>query len=176
MKTKDMTRAAVMAALISVCSWISIPAAVPFTLQTFGVFLSAGLLGGKLGFFSVLVYVLMGAAGAPVFSGFNGGLGVLLGGTGGYITGFLFASAAVWLITGIFGERTAVLAISMAVGLIACYAVGTAWFMIVYLRAADPVSLITALTKCVFPFIIPDALKICAALYLAKRLKKPVRA
>lgn len=176
MKTKDITRVAVMTALISVCSWVSVPAAVPFTLQTFGVFLSAGLLGGKLGFLSVLVYVLIGAAGAPVLAGFNGGLGVLLGSTGGYIAGFLFAMAAVWLITGVFGEKTAVLAVSMAVGLIVCYAVGTAWYMSVYLRAAGSVQLITALTQCVFPFIIPDAVKICAALYLAKRLKKLIRA
>lgn len=172
MKTRDITYIAVSAALIAVCSWISIPSAVPFTLQTFGVFLTVGVLGGKRGFFAVLVYILIGAAGAPVFSGFSGGLGVLIGATGGYIAGFLLSAAIIWLITHFFGEKTVVLAIGMFVGLIACYTIGTAWFMIVYLRTTGAVQLIAVLTKCVFPFIIPDIVKIYAALYLTKRLKK----
>ena len=86
----DLTYMAVCAALIAVCSWISIPAAVPFTLQTFAVFCVLGLLGGKRGTVSILVYILLGAIGLPVFSGFNGGIGALLGTTGGYIIGFIF--------------------------------------------------------------------------------------
>ena len=85
MRTRDLARAALFAALIAICSWISIPTAVPFTLQTFAVFLALGVLGGKLGTLSVAVYLLLGAVGLPVFAGFQGGLGALLGATGGYL-------------------------------------------------------------------------------------------
>ena len=71
----DITLIALLTAVIAVCSWISIPAAVPFTLQTFAVFLTAGLLGGKRGTITVIVYILLGAIGVPVFSGFTGGIG-----------------------------------------------------------------------------------------------------
>ena len=70
----DLTYMAVCAALIAVCAWITVPAAVPFTLQIFGVFCVLGLLGGKRGTVAILVYILLGAVGLPVFSGFNGGM------------------------------------------------------------------------------------------------------
>lgn len=103
MKTRDMALIAAFAAVITVCAWISVPAAVPFTLQTFAVFLAVGLLGGKRGTIAVAVYILLGAVGVPVFSGFNGGLGALLGITGGYILGFLAAAAVMWGLTSVLG-------------------------------------------------------------------------
>ena len=90
--TRDMAYIALMAVLLAVCSWISVPAPVPFTLQTFGVFCALGLLGGRRGSTAVLLYILLGAVGLPVFSGFQGGLGKLLGPTGGYILGFLLSA------------------------------------------------------------------------------------
>ncbi len=77
-KTYDLVYIAVFAVVMAVCSWISIPAQVPFTLQTFGVFMAVGVLGGKRGTMAVLVYVLLGAVGVPVFAGFSGGIGALL--------------------------------------------------------------------------------------------------
>ena len=88
MKTRELAYTGILAALIAVCSWISIPTAVPFTLQTFAVFLTLGLLGGRLGTLAVTVYLLLGAVGLPVFAGFHGGLGAFLGATGGYLVGF----------------------------------------------------------------------------------------
>ena len=82
-KTYDLAYIAIFAVLIAICSWISIPATVPFTLQTFGVFIAAGVLGGKRGTLSVLVFILLGAVGIPVFANFSGGIGVLAGPTGG---------------------------------------------------------------------------------------------
>ena len=81
-KTYDIVYIAVFAVIMAICSWISIPAAVPFTLQTFGVFIAAGVLGGKRGTLSVLVFILLGAVGIPVFANFSGGIGVLVGPTG----------------------------------------------------------------------------------------------
>ena len=172
---RDMALSALFAALIAVCSWISVPSAVPFTLQTFGVFMAAGLLGGKRGTVSVLIYILLGAAGIPVFSGFKGGAGVLAGSTGGYIVGFLFTALIMWLFEAKARNRKYTLPISMAVGLLACYAFGTAWFMLVYARTSGSVGLVTALTWCVFPFILPDAAKITLACFLIRRIKSVVR-
>ena len=72
-KTYDIVYIAVFAVIMAICSWISIPTAVPFTLQTFGVFVAVGVLGGKRGTLSILVFILLGAIGVPVFAGFSGG-------------------------------------------------------------------------------------------------------
>ena len=104
-KTLDMVYIAVFAVIIAVCSWISVPMVIPFTLQTFGVFCAVGLLGGKRGTLSVLIYVLLGAVGIPVFSGFSSGIGTLFGVTGGYIMGFIFTALVYWLITLVFGKK-----------------------------------------------------------------------
>lgn len=98
-KVQSMAYIALFAVVMAVCSWISIPILeVPYTLQTFAVFLAVGVLGGKRGTLAVLVYILLGAVGVPVFAGFTGGLGYLLGNTGGYIIGFLFTALLMWLL------------------------------------------------------------------------------
>lgn len=173
--TKELVFTALMAVIIAVCSWISIPTTVPFTLQTFGVFMAVGLLGGKKGTISVLVYILLGAVGVPVFAGFSGGIGVLFGTTGGYIVGFLLSGLVYWAMTTAFGEKLPIMIIAMVLGLIVCYAFGTAWFMIVYAKNTAPIGLMTALGWCVFPFIIPDCIKIALAVVLTKQLKKYVK-
>lgn len=171
MKTIDMVYVAMFAVLMAICSWISIPMTIPFTLQTFGVFLAVGVLGGKRGSLSILIFILLGAIGLPVFAGFSGGVGVLLGSTGGYIIGFIFSALLMWLIEFLFGRKLLALGISMVLGLIVCYAFGTAWFMVVYSRASGAIGLVTALGWCVFPYIIPDIVKIALALVLTKRLR-----
>ena len=175
MKTVDMAYIALFAVIMAVCSWISIPAVVPFTLQTFGVFVAVAVLGGKRGTLAVALYLLMGVVGLPVFSGFSGGLGRLLGSTGGYIVGFVFSALVMWLMEHFFGTRTWVLALSMVLGLVVCYAFGTAWFLIVYARTTGPIGLWTALGWCVFPYIIPDLIKIALALAIRKRLAAAIR-
>lgn len=176
LSTADLTLIALFAAVMAVCSWISIPATVPFTLQTFGVFLACGLLGGRRGTITVIVYLILGAAGIPVFSGFTGGIGHLLGPTGGYIIGFIFSALLMWLAEKLFGRSTRILALSMIAGLIVCYAFGTAWFVTVYTRTNEAVGIMTALGWCVFPYIIPDAVKITVALILCRRLRPALAA
>lgn len=171
LNTRDAAAIAICAAVIAVCSWISIPAAVPFTMQTFGVFLAVGLLGGRKGTIAVSVYLLLGAIGLPVFSGFRGGLGHMLGVTGGYIIGFLFSALVMWLMERFLGRSMKVLIASMAAGLLVCYAFGTVWFMLVYTRDTGSIGVMTALGWCVFPYIIPDALKIALAAGLTRRLR-----
>lgn len=175
MKTLDMVYIALFACLMAICAWISIPGQIPLTLQTMGVFLAVGLLGGKRGTVAVLVYILMGAVGLPVFSGFAGGLGKLLGMTGGYIVGFLVSALLMWAMEALFGSKKWVLPVSMVVGLIACYAFGTAWFMVVYTSSKGAITLGAVLGMCVIPYIIPDVIKIAVALLLTNILKRFVK-
>ena len=173
-KTYDMAYIAIFAVLMAICSWISIPMAVPFTLQTFGVFMAVGVLGGKRGSLAVLIYILLGAIGVPVFAGFSGGIGVILNTTGGYIVGFLFSALVMWGMEALLGRKPVIQIISMVVGLIVCYALGTAWFMVVYARNTGAVGLGTVLGWCVIPFIIPDLVKIALAFVLSRKISKYV--
>ena len=167
---RDMAYVAIFAVTIAICSWISIPTTVPFTLQTFGIFLAVGVLGGKRGTLAVLVYLLLGAVGIPVFAGFSGGVGCLLGSTGGYLVGFLFTALVMWAMERLMGKKLWVLALSMLLGLVVCYAFGTVWFILVYARTTGEIGLLTALGWCVFPYILPDLIKIALALVLCRRL------
>ena len=166
----DLVYIALFAVIMAVCSWIAIPAGIPFTLQTFGVLITAGLLGARRGVAAVLIYLLLGAVGVPVFANFGAGPGVLLGPTGGYLVGFIFtALLSGWLIRFFTGKLAAIF-FAMLAGLLVCYAFGTAWFMIVYAQKSGAIGLVAALAWCVAPFIIPDLLKIILAALLVKRL------
>lgn len=95
--TRDISQMALFVALMAVCSWITIPLPwVPITMQVFGVFLALCTMGGQKGTVCVFTYILLGAVSAPVFSGFRGGIGVLLGTTGGYIVGFIPMAMLFW--------------------------------------------------------------------------------
>lgn len=161
---------ALMAVLIAVCSWISVPTAVPFTLQTFAIFCTLELLGGARGTLAVAVYLLLGAAGLPVFHGFTGGLGVLLGTTGGYLLGFLLMGPVYWLFERL-GRSLWLRTAALLLGLLLCYAFGTLWFVSVYSRTGGAISAATALGWCVLPFLLPDGLKLVLALLLTARIK-----
>ena len=174
-RTLDLAYIAIGAALISICSWISIPTAVPFTLQTFAVFAVLLLIGGKRGIMSILTYILMGAVGVPVFSGFTGGVGVLLGKTGGYILGFLLTGIIYFLFTKFLSEKLLVEILALVLGLLVCYAFGTGWFMYIYMRDTGAVGLATVLSWCVIPFIIPDLVKMAVAFVIAHRVKPIIK-
>ena len=170
MKIRDMALCGLFAAILAICAWISVPVLeIAFTMQTFGVALCLCLLGGKRGTLCITVYLLLGLVGAPVFSGFRGGVGALLGATGGYTIGFLLFGLVYWLTAGKIPE-----AVALALGMLACYGVGTAWFYWVYLQGGNAVGIGTVLIKCVLPYLLPDAAKLSLALILAGRLKKRV--
>ncbi|MBR3043117.1 MAG: biotin transporter BioY [Oscillospiraceae bacterium] len=170
-RTIDLVYIAVGAALIAVCAWISIPFTVPFTMQTFGVFFVLSALGGKRGTCSVLVYLLLGAVGMPVFAGFSSGIGILLGNTGGYLLGFLLTGVIYLVMTKLLGEKLPVRIAALAIGLAVCYAFGTVWFLYLYTKANGAVGLGTVLSWCVLPFVIPDVVKLILATLIAGRLR-----
>ena len=170
MRTLDLAYTALFAVLIAVCAWVSIPVPkplVPFTMQTFGVFAAMMCLGGRRGLCSVAVYLLLGAVGLPVFSGFRGGLGVLLDTTGGYLLGFVALALVYWFLTARFGDALPVQVAACAAGLAVCYTFGTAWFVFLY---ASEIRVWDALCWCVFPFLIPDAVKLSLAVLLSRRV------
>ena len=174
MKTKQLVRIALMAAVLCVLAPWKIPVGpIPITLASFGVYLAAGVLGPLVGTIAVVVYVLLGAVGVPVFSGFTGGAGCLLGLTGGYILGYIPCAA----VSGLLMGRNAPLwrrALALVAGTAVLYALGTAMYCIQSGKA-----LAAALAACVLPFLPLDAVKIavCAvALPLLWRLRQKVEA
>lgn len=171
MKAKHMALCGLFTAVLTVCAWISVPVGdMVITLQTFGIFLTLSLLGGKRGSIAVFVYLALGAVGAPVFSGFRGGLGALLGTTGGYIFGFMLTSLAYWLLTS-RKDTPAVRLMAMVLGLLLCYSCGSLWYMTRYLTT-DRVALGAVLLKCVVPYLIPDGIKLALAWLMTRRLKR----
>lgn len=174
-KTLDLAYIGLSVALITVCSWISFPLTIPITLQTLGICLVAGLFGMKRGTVSTLVYLILGTVGVPLFAQFTGGLGIITGPSGGYLIGFIFTALIVGFAADKWNGKLAPLIISMIVGVLICYAFGTAWFAYIYAKKSQPASLLTILGWCVFPFIPFDAIKIILAALLTNRLKKYIK-
>lgn len=154
-----MTTVAVMTAVTCVLAPLSIPIGpVPISFTNLAIYFSLYLLGWKLGTLSYVVYLLIGMFGAPVFSGFTGGMGKLLGPTGGYIVGFIPMAIIGGLAIERFSNRSAHFT-GMALGTLVCYVLGTAWFCFVAKMAVVP-----ALSLAVFPFIPGDVAKIVLAM------------
>lgn len=170
-KTTRLMLAALFTALTAICAYVSIPlpfTPVPVTLATLAVTLSGALLGPKYGVLSQVVYLLLGAAGVPVFHNFTGGLGILTGPTGGYLIGYLTMAFLTGLILGLAKKDTSlpVIAVAMIVGLCSCYLLGTVWFMV-----SSGTALVPSLLSCVIPFLPGDALKTIAGCFLIKKLR-----
>lgn len=164
-----MVFTALFAALICIAAPYSIQVGpIPITLATFAIYLTGAVIGGKRGMAAVIVYILLGAVGLPVFSGFRGGFGTLLGPTGGYIIGYI----PLVLITGIFAEmnskknRVVLTVAGMILATAALYTFGTAWYMI---KTSSDIR--TALTLCALPFIPGDGIKIACVTAIAVPLK-----
>jgi len=186
MKTKSVVFSyvlcALFAALTAVCSQIMIPlpfTPIPINLALLAVWVCGGVLGARKGAIAILVYILLGAVGVPVFVGLNAGLGALAGPTGGYIIGYLPSVIVFGLLVnrGEPAERVSRTAknylLTILKGLPAmavCYAFGTVWFM-----ATTGIGLLEALVLCVIPFIPGDILKVVAAVAVCGALAKPLR-
>ena len=171
---KKLTFTALSAVLICICSWITIPFAIPFTMQNFAVFFAVLFLGGKNGTAAIALYLFMGMIGLPVFSGFRGGIGHLLGPTGGYIVGFLFTGIVYLLLEQLIKTRPSIRWIALAIGLAVCYLTGTMWFLIVAGAQGGSYTFWSALGLCVLPYIIPDCAKMVLAVYVSDRVRKHI--
>ena len=175
MKKTNVTQlvyCALFAALIVVFAQLSIHIGpVPISLATFGVMMAGLLLGWKYGAVSVLVYILLGAVGVPVFAGFKGGVSALVGATGGYIVGYLPYAIISGLPLPTLQKDAVGRFLLMEIGTVACYVLGTLWFMHVTGR-----TWYDSLGICVTPFLPGDAAKMVLATLLAPRLRKALSA
>ena len=171
-KTKNsvypLVMTAVMAAVIAAVAPFARPIGpIPITLGTLVMYLAGYVLGGKRAGVAVLVYVLLGAVGVPVFNGFTGGLGVVAGPTGGYIIGFIPLAFLSGLAVERFPQNRLLQFVGMVIATAVLYALGTAWFCV---QAGK--SLAAALSVCVFPFIPGDLAKMAVAMVLGPMVRE----
>lgn len=180
----DIVVIAISAALITVCSWISIPLGpVPFTLQTMAILAVLLTIGGRRGTIAIVVYLALGAVGVPVFAGFKAGPAALLGPTGGFLVGFIAAALIFWLLEKlIFARLMSTPAKRLIFGFVnsfvfelVLYTVGVIWFMTVYAAKTGPIGFGAVMSMCVIPFIIPDIVKMIAAAVIGSRAYRFVR-
>lgn len=173
MPTRTVARCGVCIALLAVSAWITVPLGpVPFTMQTFVLALLPQVMCTRDAVFTVVVYLLLGAAGVPVFSGFQGGLGVLLGPTGGYLLGFAAGMPAAGAVMHASVLPRRVRGVAAGVALLAVsYVLGTIQLMNVYALDAP-----AALAVAVVPFVVPDVAKVVAGVGVAERINRALGA
>lgn len=165
---KELILTAEFAAIISVLSQFTIPLGlIPLTGQTFAIGLAATFLGKKLGTTSVLLYLLLGLIGLPVFAGMSGGIGVLFGPTGGYLIGFPFQA---WL-TGWFLEKIGA-SYSSALFANLLGAIATLIFGMFWLQFSSGLTLASAFSSGFLPFVLPGIIKAVGAAYMGVLLKR----
>ncbi len=166
MKTRAITEVALSVAILSVSGMITLPFfAVPFTLQSFAVLTVLGLLGAKKGGTALFLYLLLGGLGLPVFSGFTGGFGILLGPTGGFLFGFLLAIPVFALLSR--RPFPAMLLSALLYDL-----AGSLWYYFLYTKDT---SYLASLSVTVLPFLLPDIAKIFLADLVIKRMFKNIK-
>ena len=166
---KTITQTALFSAIICVLGPLTIPIGpIPLSLCTLAIMITACVAGVVRSLVAVLVYVAIGTIGLPVFSGFTGGVGVLAGPTGGYLVGYLLCALIVSLLARL--NTVWVYPVASALGTLALYAFGTAWFVI-----QTQSNVLYAITVCVLPFLIGDAIKIVVVTLVTPRLRKVLK-
>ncbi|MBQ7579687.1 MAG: biotin transporter BioY [Clostridia bacterium] len=164
-----LTKTAIMTAVICALGPISVPiplSPVPITLGIVGILLSVYVLGWKLGTLSVCIYLLLGAFGVPVFSGFSGGFAKIIGPTGGYLAGFVFLALISGLFIERFSEKKFIQFFGIMLGIAVCYLLGTVW-----LKIQANMTFLGALTAGTLPYIPFDAAKAVICIFAGNKLK-----
>lgn len=169
--TKTVIFTGMFVAVLAVLSQLSIPmpSGVPITLQTFAVALTAYVLGVKTGVIAMVIYILLGVIGVPVFAEFSAGIGVLVGMTGGFLWGFI----VMIIFCGLGKQQSSkiMLVVFSALGLAACHLLGIVQFMFVMDMQFVPAALMVSI-----PYLIKDALSVVAAFYVALAIRRALSA
>ena len=171
--TKNTIFSALCTVFLVLSAWITVPSAVPFTMQTFAVAFFSAFLGAKSTVMAITSYILLGIFGLPVFSGFQSGAATIFGATGGYTLGFIPFSMIAGTLYKKLGKSFISAFFSMLSGLIACYIAGTLWYAFIYLDNFSGIKYI--LSVCVLPFIIPDILKLSLAAVLVGKAERIIK-
>lgn len=167
-KTYSMAGIALMAALMSILGPMALPIGpVPISLTNLVIYFTVYLLGKEKGTISYLLYLLIGIAGVPVFSGYSSGIAKLAGPTGGYLAGFIFMAFLSGLVIEWGKYKPVYSIIGMTAATAVAYLFGTVWF--VYQASC---TFAYALTVCVIPFLLGDFFKIVLAACFGPVLRK----
>ena len=168
MKAQKIAFTGILAAMICLLAPLSLPAgAIPISLATFAIYITACIVNVKTSVCAVIIYILLGAVGLPVFSSFRGGFHMLAGITGGYLIGYIPCAVIIGLLVGKFENKKWIYPLSITLGTAICYLIGTLWYM---LQTDSGFS--SALTVCVMPFIIGEIVKIPVASLVGMTLRK----
>ncbi len=166
-KVYQMTSIGVMAAVICILGPLSIPIGlVPISITNLAIYITLYALGMKKGTLSLIIYLLVGSAGVPVFSAFTSGATKLLGPTGGYLIGFIFMALIAGFFIDRFFDRRYLCIVGMVLGTAVCYIFGTAW-----LAYQANISAGAALAAGVIPFIPGDLAKIIISAYIGPKIR-----
>lgn len=172
MKLRDLCYIAIATALMCALSPVSVPIGiVPISLATFVVYLIGCLYKPLHATISVLLYILLGILGLPVFSKFQGGFSVILGPTGGFILGYLPAVFLQSLIVTSKKEKKAAYILSILLSTLIIYAFGLVWFLIV---TNGKYTFHQAMISCVYPFLVGDAVKLVISVQISYKLRPTV--
>lgn len=165
--TKNLAQIALMAAVMCILGPISLPIGpVPISLTPLAIFLGVYILGAKKGTIAVIVYLLIGLCGIPVFSGFSGGPGKLFGPTGGYLVAYILTAVIAGVFIDKFYHKIYLQAVGMILGLAVLYLIGTIW-----LAYQANMTFQAALAAGVIPFVALDLIKIAAAIVLGRAVR-----
>lgn len=167
-KLRAITQTAMFTAVMAVLAQLALPmpSQVPLTLQTFGIALCARLGGRRLGLPALLIYLLAGAAGMPVFSGFRGGFGILLGHTGGFLWGFIPLA----LCCTVQPRRKGMAVLTAGIGLCCCHAFG-----ILQYCAVTDMDVLQAFFVMSAPYLAKDAISLYAAYPASHAIRRAVQ-
>ncbi|WP_066893591.1 biotin transporter BioY [Clostridium nigeriense] len=173
MKIKELTKMSICIAIICISAYIAFP--LPFspvmvTAQTIAINLVALVLTPKQSFLVVILYIFLGVFGLPVFSGGTSGLGKLFGPTGGFILGFLIITPLISYLKGKNNSFKRYLFITIFIGMIVLYIIGS-----IFMSIVQNVSIISALSLAVFPFIVGDIFKCFLSSFIAVKLNKVLK-
>jgi len=168
----DMTIIAICTALLCVIAPFSVPLPmmpVPLSLATAAIYLFSYILDMKKAVATCALYIMIGVVGLPVFSGFKGGIAVILGPTGGYIIGYIFLTLIISFIIKNSKDNMVMYVLGMLVGTIVLYTFGTVWIIV-----STHMQVSKAVMVCVVPFIVGDVLKMVSCVLVAKNIKNRI--
>lgn len=168
LSTRDLCMIGLWTAVIAVMAQISIPMpmGVPMTMQTFAITLAAVVLGSKKSAAATGIYVLLGAIGIPVFAGFSGGFGNIVGPTGGFILSFPIMAFIIGLGVEMKKDNKLMFIVMVVVGTLVNYVIGVLLFCMV-----TGSGVMTGITACVLPFIPTAVIKAVLAVVLGLQMR-----
>lgn len=171
-KIKKITYISLGVAILAVCSWISIPiGSVPFTMQTFALTTLIMILGTKDAMISLIVYILLGITGLPVYAGFTGGISVFMTPAGGFLIGFIPMVLVSGLLLVILPKGRIMKVLAAEAGILGCYLCGVVYTCALFAGKNQPIEMGAVLMMTVVPYIIPDIVKNVVAVMLGEKIK-----